>query len=234
MNAGAGALRISSDEVTRFLQDPEHPIKVSVFDENDGLVGQPTQFKRTPSAVVDTRGTLWFATAGDVVSLDPRQLGRGRSLPSVLIESVLIDGKSVVKAPGRPGAILQTDSARLHDLEINYIGINLSAPERIYYRYRLLPEDKTWQDAGKRRQAFYTRLDPGSYEFHVSAGSGDDWSDLTVPLRIEVRPAFYQTWWFRAFLRFPANRTRLANRLGKSAVCDGTNPLTFGGTSGGA
>ncbi len=197
LNAGAGAVRISSDEVTRLLRDPEHLVKVNVFDENDGLVGQPTQFKRTPSAVVDTHGLLWFATAGDVVSLDPKKLGV-RSLPGVLIESVLVDGKPVLTAPNKPGTVLHTDAARLHDLEINYIGINLSAPERIYYRYRLLAEDKTWQEAGKRRQAFYTRLDPGSYEFQVSAGNGDDWSDLTVPLRIDVRPAVYQTWWFKA------------------------------------
>ncbi len=156
------------------------------------------QFKRTPSAVADTRGRLWFATAGDVVSLDPKRLGRSRALSGVLIESVLVDGKSVLSAPGMPAAVLHTDSARLHDLEINYIGINLSAPERIYYRYRLVSEDKTWQEAGKSRQAFYTRIDPGSFEFQVSAGSGEDWTDLTVPLRIEVRPAVYQTWWFRA------------------------------------
>ncbi len=198
LNAGAGALRISSEEVTRLLQDPKHAVKVTVFDENDGLVGQPTQFKRTPSAVADTHGRLWFATAGDVVSLDPGKLGRSRALSDVLIESVLVDGKPVLSAPGRPGAIVHTDSGRLHDLEINYIGINLSAPDRIYYRYRLLSEDKTWQEAGKRRQAFYKRLDPGSYEFLVSAGSGEDWTDLTTPLRIDVRPALYQTWWFQA------------------------------------
>jgi signal transduction histidine kinase/ligand-binding sensor domain-containing protein len=196
LNAGAGALRISADEVTRLLKNPDHPTKIDVFDENDGLVGQPTQFKRAPSAVADTHGTLWFATGGDVVSLDPRKLGRARALPGVLIESVSIDGRPALKAPGLPGAVLHTDSAHLHDLEISYIGINLSAPERISYRYRLLGEDKTWQEVGKRRQAFYTRLRPGSYQFQVSASSGEDWSDLAVPLRIEVNPAFYQTWWF--------------------------------------
>jgi signal transduction histidine kinase/streptogramin lyase len=196
LNAGAGALRISAEEVARLLKDPDHLVKVDVFDENDGLVGQPTQFKRAPSAVVDTHGTLWFATGGDVVSLDPTKLGRTGALPSVLIESVSIDGKPVLTAPGLPGAVLHTDSAHLHDLEIGYIGINLSAPERIYYRYRLVGEDQVWQEAGKRRQAFYTRLRPGSYRFQVSASSGEDWSDLAVPLRIEVNPAFYQTWWF--------------------------------------
>ncbi|HEY4358370.1 MAG TPA: triple tyrosine motif-containing protein, partial [Acidobacteriaceae bacterium] len=196
VNAGAGILRIPAEEITRLLANPDRPVKVDLFDENDGLVGQPTQYKRAPSAVADTRGTLWFATGGDVVSLDPSKLGRARALPSVLIESVSIDGKPALRAPGQPGALLRTDSSHLHDLEINFIGINLSAPERISYRYRLVGEDKTWQDAGKRRQAFYTRLNPGTYQFQVSASSGEEWSDLAAPLRIEVTPAFYQTWWF--------------------------------------
>jgi signal transduction histidine kinase len=197
LNAGAGVLRISSEEVARLLHNSAHMVKIDVFDENDGLLGQPTQFKRGPSAISDTRGTLWFAMGGDVVSLDPSKLGQGSALPSVLIESVLINGRSALRAPGQPGAVLYTDTTHLHDLEINFIGINLSAPERVYYRYRLVGEDKEWQEAGKRRQAFYTRLSPGSYRFQVSASSGDDWNDLTVPLRIEVRPAFYQTWWFK-------------------------------------
>ena len=196
INAGAGVLRISSAEVALLLRDPSHPVKIDVFDENDGLLGQPTQFKRGPSAISDSHGTLWFAMGGDVVSLDPSKLGHGNALPSVLVESVLVDGKPALRAPGQPGAVLYTDTAHLHDLEINFIGISLSAPERVYYRYRLVGEDKDWQDAGKRRQAFYTRLSPGTYQFLVSASNGEDWNDLPVPLRIIVRPAFYQTWWF--------------------------------------
>ncbi len=91
---------------------------------------------------------------------------------------------------------MHSKSTGLHDLEINYIGINLSAPERTQYRYRLLGEDKNWQEVGKRRQAFYTRLNPGSYQFQVSASNGEEWTDSLVPLRLEVSPAIYQTWWF--------------------------------------
>lgn len=200
LNAGAGVLRLSSKEVALVLQDPTHLAKIDVFDENDGLVGQPTQFKRGPSAMSDAHGTLWFSMGGDVVSLDPSKLAEGRTSPKVLIESVLINGSPALRAPGRPGAVLYTDTTHLHDLEINFIGINLSAPERVYYRYKLVPEDRDWQEAGKRRQAFYTRLSPGSYQFQVSASNGEDWSDLAVPLRIEVRPAFYQTWWFKALV----------------------------------
>jgi signal transduction histidine kinase/ligand-binding sensor domain-containing protein len=197
LNAGAGALRISADEVSHLLQDPDHSIKLDVFDENDGLVGQPTQFKRTPSAISDNSGTLWFATGGDLVSLDPSKLRQTTALPSVLIENVLVDGKPVLDAPGVAGAVFRTGADRLHDLEIGYIGINLSAPERVYYRYRLVGEDTEWQDAGSRRQAFYTRLRPGTYRFEVSANNGEEWSDLVSPLTLEITPAFYQTWLFK-------------------------------------
>jgi signal transduction histidine kinase len=196
LNAGAGVLRISAAEVALLVRNPNHPVKIDVFDENDGLLGQPTQFKRGPSAISDSHGTLWFAMGGEVVSLAPSRLGRGKALPSVLIESVLVDGKLAHRAPGQPEAVLYTDTAHLHDLEINFIGISLSAPERVYYRYRLVGEDQGWRNAGKRRQAFYTRLSPGTYQFLVSASNGEDWNDLPIPLRIVVRPAFYQTWWF--------------------------------------
>lgn len=170
---------------------------MDVFDENDGLVGQPTQFKRTPSAISDDNGTLWFATGGDLVSLDPSKLRQATALPSVLIENVLVDGKPVLDAPGMAGAVFRTSADRLHDLEIGYIGINLSAPERVSYRYRLVGEDTEWQGAGSRRQAFYTRLPPGTYRFEVSANNDEDWSDLIAPLTLEITPAFYQTWLFK-------------------------------------
>lgn len=197
LNGAAGILRITPNEITRLKKDPSYLVRAEVFDENDGVVGLPTQYKRTPSAIADTRGNLWFATSGNVVSLDPSRIGVRETLPSILIENVLVDGRPVLQAPGLPGAVLHTSSTRLHDLEINYIGINLSAPERVHYRYRLMGEDKLWQDAGNRRQAFYTRLAPGTYQFQVSASNGGEWNDLAVPLRIDVEPAFYQTWWFR-------------------------------------
>jgi signal transduction histidine kinase/ligand-binding sensor domain-containing protein len=194
LNGASGVLRIAPDEIVRLKSDSRHLVRVDVFDENDGLIGQPTQYKRAPSAIVDGHGVLWFATSGNVVSLDPTQLMARETLPSVLIENVLVDGKPLLQAPG---SALHMPANKLHDLEINYIGIDLSAPERVNYRYRLASEDKTWQDAGARRQAFYTRLNPGTYRFQVSASNGGDWSELAVPLLIEVTPAFYQTWWFR-------------------------------------
>lgn len=197
LNGAAGVLRVAPDELLHLRNDPRHLLRAEVFDENDGLVGQPTQYKRAPSAIVDGNGTLWFATSGNVVSLNPKLLGVRETLPNVLIENVLVDGKPVPGAGSSANAVVRVAANRLHGLEISYIGIDLSAPERVNYRYRLLGEDNAWQDAGGRRQAFYTRLNPGTYQFEISASNGGDWSELAAPLRIEVTPAFYQAWWFR-------------------------------------
>jgi signal transduction histidine kinase len=76
--------------------------------------------------------------------------------------------------------------------------IAADSPERVRFRYKLVGTDEGWQDAGPRRQAFYTNLAPGSYSFLVSAANEDGvWSSPTAVLRFSIPKAFYQTGWFR-------------------------------------
>ena len=196
LNAAVGAVRIPASEVQLLLQRPEHLTQAEVFDDNDGLTGQPTQSKRTPSAIRDKNGVLWFVTGGHVFSFDPSKTLQTRSAPIVLLEGVSVNGAEAVSSRTTAGLAVTTSSTQLHELAISYIGIHLSAPERVYYRYRLIGEDSDWKDAGQRRQAFYTHLRPGTYRFEVSASSGQGWSTLATPLLIRVEPAFYQMWWF--------------------------------------
>ncbi|MGC2660077.1 MAG: hypothetical protein WA324_19125 [Bryobacteraceae bacterium] len=58
LNAADGAIRIDAAEVGRLLKDPNYPVSLELFSDKDGLMGQPTHFKPTPSAVVDAHGIL--------------------------------------------------------------------------------------------------------------------------------------------------------------------------------
>src|SRR5215475_11169581 len=52
----------------------------------------------------------------------------------------------------------------------------------------------TWQDAGTRRQAFYTDLPPGQYRFRVIASNNDGvWNEEGATLAFSIAPAWYQT-----------------------------------------
>ena len=58
--------------------------------------------------------------------------------------------------------------------------------------------DTEWQDAGGRREAFYTNLAPGKYSFHVTASNNDGvWNPVAASVNFTISPAFYQTTWFR-------------------------------------
>ena len=72
-------------------------------------------------------------------------------------------------------------------------------PEKVRFRYRLEGVDKDWQDAGTRREAFYTRLGPGEYHFRVIACNNDGvWNEEGAHLDFNIAPAWYQTIWFLA------------------------------------
>jgi signal transduction histidine kinase len=75
----------------------------------------------------------------------------------------------------------------------------LVAPQSVNFRYRLDGIDRTWREAGTRRQAFYENLPPGNYGFHVIASNNDGlWNEVGDSFTLEIRPAVYQTTWFRA------------------------------------
>jgi signal transduction histidine kinase len=58
--------------------------------------------------------------------------------------------------------------------------------------------EKDWVEAGARRTALYTYLQPRKYNFQVLACNNDGvWNDIGASLAIIVLPHYWQTWWFR-------------------------------------
>lgn len=193
LNGVSGIVHLSAQEVERAIRDPESRMEAEVFDFRDGVIGTPAQLRPTPTAVRDSEGKLWFATAGNVVWIDPASIRRSHTPPLISIESVRSEGG----LREFNGASELSIGAR--NLQIEYVGLNLTSPQRVIYRYKLEGEDRDWQDVGMRRQAYYTALRPGRYRFHVASSTGDGrWSELALPADIVVPPAFYQTTWFAA------------------------------------
>ena len=194
LNGGSGILRLPASEWQAALKDPHYTMDFQFLNERDGLFGSPAQSKPAPSAVVDTNGTLWFATSGHLVSIDPAVVRKERAAPNVLLQSVLLNGSVIHFTDGAP---IVMDSRQIKNLEFDYIGIDLKAPDRVVYEYMLEGQDKDWQEVGGRRQAYYTNLAPGAYRFRVRAASGtEQWNELQSGLTFTVTPAFYQTTWF--------------------------------------
>jgi signal transduction histidine kinase len=68
-------------------------------------------------------------------------------------------------------------------------------------KYRLQGVDSDWQEVQRERRAHYTNLAPGRYRFQVIAANEDGvWNQHGATLQFEIKPALWQTNWFRVLL----------------------------------
>lgn len=82
-----------------------------------------------------------------------------------------------------------------------FASLNYTDKEKKKYAYMLQGFDKGWNYVEMERSATYTNLDPGRYTFLVRGLNNDgEWSGKVLSLPLEITPAFWMTWWFRALV----------------------------------
>jgi signal transduction histidine kinase len=193
-NGFSGIAHVPAGELQKWLQDPGAEVSAEHFDELDGMPGLSEEKIPEPSVVEASDGRLWFATTRGIASLDPKALesNRNRLPPPVVVSAVIANGKAHSAAQGL------ALPAHTENLEIDYTALSVAIPERVLFRYKLHGVDRGWQEAGTRRQAFYTKLPPGRYRFRVTACNNDGvWNETGALLSFALSPAWFQTTWFR-------------------------------------
>ena len=193
LGVSSGIVRLDPRDFDGWLGEPDDLLPLMLYDASDGLRGDPIGLGH-PTVTRGAEGALWFVTSDGLAVIAPGQTARNRIPPPVLIESVTADQKPAmlgqhVRLPPLTGS-----------LQIDYVSLTLTAPEKIRFRYLLEGFDREWVDAGTRRQAFYTNLPPARYRFRVIADSDGIPSDHEAVWEFTLTPAFYQTRWFAAAL----------------------------------
>ena len=176
-----GIVRIPKGEIEKSLREPSYRFQWERFDSTDGLPGKSQITEPFPNSVQGTDGRIWFTATRGVAWIDPRKILRNTLPPPVSITSVSADG-----SPHLQLADLRLP-ARTANVQINYSALSLSVPEKVQFRYKLDGIDKDWQNPGTRREALYSRLPPGHYQFHVIACNNDGiWNKAGANLSFAV------------------------------------------------
>jgi signal transduction histidine kinase len=190
LGSAAGIVRVPAADLTG---NPTAPIVVDVFDRLDGYEGSSARVRPLPTAVEGNDGVLWFVTTTGVYSINPSNSVRTRPPPHPVIQSLTANG--VQFAPDAPITLSKGTRA----LQMDFVGIDLEVPERVRYRYRLDGVDADWHEPQTQRQAVYTNLGAGPYQFRVAATrDGRIWSEPATTLSFRIAPSLTQTWYFAA------------------------------------
>lgn len=195
LSTGTGIVHIAEDEVQKVLRDVSCKVTAELLDVDSDL---PEQLQKTNFNVSDVAlandGALWFATLTGAARVDPAAIYHNPVPPPVAIRAVVADEKSYsVFANASLPALTK-------NLRIDYTALSLTIPQRVRFRYRLEGWENEFQEVGARRQAFYEKLPPGNYRFHVIACNNDGvWNETGATMSFSVAPAWYQTIWFYSF-----------------------------------
>lgn len=175
------------------------------FDQHDGLLSREIY---TRAGYINDENALFFGGDKGVNIVPAGRLHFNDIPPRVLITGIKIfnqeikdyNEKSVLKQH-----IIYTKSIKLkHSQNIitfEYLALNMINTSRNQYYYQLEGFEKTWINAGNRREVTYTNLDPKRYVFRVIASNNDGlWNKTGASLEVIILPPWYQTLLFRILL----------------------------------
>ncbi|MGD9897528.1 MAG: two-component regulator propeller domain-containing protein [Calditrichaceae bacterium] len=158
------------------------------YGKHEGFLG----IESNENAVArDHEGNLWFGTISGAIKYNPDKDQINKLPPQIKITDVKIYFK---ETPDIRESKLQYNQ---NHLTFNFIGICLSTPEKVRYRYFLEGFDSEWSPVTSDNRATYSNLPPGEYVFKVSAVNNDGiWTKEPVSYAFEILTPFWKTWWF--------------------------------------
>ena len=148
----------------------------------------------TGSGTATSEGEILFGGQGGLTIIHPGRFVPWAFHPPVAVSELRIGGKRV--PPASPSL---TIPAEANSLAVEFAALDLSAPERNRYAYKLEGYDKDWVETDwVHRLASYTNLPPGGYTLRLRGSNRDgEWSEKTLDLPVRVLPLWHQTLWFK-------------------------------------
>lgn len=185
-----GVVSLNREILDRHLRAPnKEALTVKLYNRSDGM--SSSQVTASSVSVLSKAGKIWTATLDGVTIIDPEFIPINKQPPPVLIEKFVLDGNEkplngpLVIPPGK------------HRLDFYYTGLSFYAPEKLRFRFMIDGFDQDWVEAGNDREASYTNLPPGEYNFRVLAANNDGiWNYEGAGIKLVKEPYFYQTWIF--------------------------------------
>jgi ligand-binding sensor domain-containing protein/signal transduction histidine kinase len=195
-----GLVRITRTELEAWIADPKYKVRTTVWDAADGVrLRSSAASEYGPRVAKSSDGKLWFVTGDGMQVIDPHHLALNKFPPPLHIERIVADNQ--VEWQNWPGAAVPNLRLppRVRDLEVDYVGLSLVAPEKMQFRLKLEGQDDDWRVPTNPGHSHYTNLAPKRYRFRVIAANNSGvWNQEGDTLEFVIPPAWYQSNWFRA------------------------------------
>ena len=189
LGVSSGVVRIEREELDRALDEPSRRVHSTFYDTADGLHGVP---KRAGAAAArSSDGILWFVTSDGLTAFSPHLIQKQPLPPPVRIQRLTADDRELDSS-----APLSLPPATTR-LQIDYTGLSFAAPAKVHFRYRA--RGLRHRLGRGRHPPLHVLHEPAAarFRFQVTADNDGAWNESGATLEFSIRPAYYQTNWFR-------------------------------------
>jgi signal transduction histidine kinase/ligand-binding sensor domain-containing protein len=174
--------------------DPRAPIesrRIRHFTVADGLPDSENNV-----AYRDRNGHLWFGTLHGLAEFDPSKAAPRRP-PEVYVTRVRVRGEDLPVPWEGTRALSFGLSANRNQVEIEYGGLDLRAPNSLHYQYRLGRRNSPWSEPVEELNVNYASLPWGTSRFEVRAIDADGQvSPQAAGIDLMVQYPIWLRWWF--------------------------------------
>ena len=188
ISTSSHVLRVKRDNL---LRNSVGESDIREYGIEDGLHGTEG-VKRQQSVLADPLGKIWFSMSRGISVIDPSRAIPSSAPAMVHIEQVSFDGipVSLEDPPQLTGGHRRITFA--------FTALSLSVPDRVRFKYKLEGIDEGWSQPVIDRQVTYNNINSGDYRFRVIASNSEGlWNSAESDVSFKIKPAFWQTWWFR-------------------------------------
>ena len=197
------------------------------------------------NAICLSDGSLIFASSYALTRIFPDKIADSQFIPALFITGLELFHHAVVI--NGPDSLLHLNISVTHSLTLHYdqnvitlqyAALDMLTPDQRTYAYQLEGFDTGWQYVDHKRDVTYTNLAPGHYTFRVkSADRYGHWTEMKIPLRINILPPWWRTWWAYtlyvllflaatgAFISYRSAALRKQNRVLEERVINRTDAL---------
>lgn len=148
-------------------------------------------------------GRLFFGGINGLNYFYPDSIPENKHVPNVVITDYKLIEQNIPESDlDKYWEMFKTQATLVLPYDRNFVtfdfaSLDYARPEKNEFEYKMEGLDNDWIDAGSRRYATYTSLNPGTYTFHVKGSNNDGvWNENGAMIKIQITPPFWKTWWF--------------------------------------
>jgi signal transduction histidine kinase/ligand-binding sensor domain-containing protein len=207
-----GIFSVREKDLSDFMEGRSAQVWCTTYGRKEGLLRLQASCDSWPGSLSTADGRLIFAMQSGVAIVYAADIMLSQEPPPVVIERVSVNGKKVAaygafqSAEPRGAELLELSLSGGHlrlppgrpQVTFDFTALSLTMSESIGFKYQLQGVDTDWGVAGSRRWASYTQLQPGHYQFKVTACNSDGtWNETVATVELTVEPYWWETVWFQ-------------------------------------